>query len=118
MVQYLEDLLDIELSDYVEVAEGRVTIKEGEEDEAIIKIKVLEEYEETVLKLLEENSDEEDIKSDTYAAEILNTFSERFESNNWQHVYTCFLFGKYAKTRLIFIFVAYDEEGMYVYFWG
>ena len=119
-IRHLEDTLDIELEDYARTVEGRVTMREGEDDQVIIKIKALGKYEEAVLELLKDHFNEEKMTDNVCAKvppEIISALSEEFETKEWRYTFSCSVPGKYAKTRTVYIFVAYDEDGMYAYFW-
>lgn len=116
LIQYLEKTLEIELNDYVEVAEGEVTMKEGEEDIGVVKVKVLMEYEEKVIELLKDNFWE--ITGNPYVQVPPfppNSLVQEVETKEWKYTFSCFRDGKYAKTREITLLVAYDDGGMYIY---
>lgn len=117
LVQYLEDLLEISLEDYAETAEGRVTVREGEEDEFIIKVKVPAGYEETVLELMKENFFEEDMESDMCSNFLKSFYKEYGVADEWKYFFWCFRSGKYAKTIIPTILVSYNDGRMYLYFW-
>ena len=118
LIQYLEKAWNIELEDYVEDAIGEVKMHEDEEDTGVIKVKVLKEYEETVIKFLKDNLGE--ITGNPYDSVPpfpSNSLVKEVETKEWKYTFSCFGEGKYAKTREIFVYVVYDDGGMYIYFW-
>ena len=118
LIQYLEKTLEIELNDYVEVAEGEVTMKEGEEDIGVVKVKVLMEYEENIIELLKEKFLEIDGNSHPGVLPFpSNSLVKEVETKEWEYTFWCLGEGKYAKTRRMIVLVAHDDHGMYVYFW-
>ena len=118
LIQYLEKAWNIELEDYVEDAIGEVKMHEDEEDTGIIKVKVLKEYEETVIKFLKDNLGE--ITGNPYDSVPpfpSNSLVNEVETKEWRYTFSRSREGKYAKTRLLFVYVVYDDSGMYIYFW-
>lgn len=118
LVNYMEALLHMELNNYVERAEGEVTIGENVEI-AMIKVKISAENENTVTGLLEskfinlEKNDTDEIPpfpSDSLLSEI--------KAKEWKNTFLYVVEGRRAKTREIYIYVTLDKTGMYLYFWG
>ena len=117
LIQYLGEAWDIELGNYVIVAEGEIKMYEDEEDTGVIKVKVLREYEETVIGLLKDNLGE--ITGNPYDRVPpfpSNSLVNEVETKEWRYTFSGFRDGKYAKSREIFVYVVYDG-GMYIYFW-
>ena len=116
LIQYLEKAWNIELEDYVEDVIGEVKMHEDEEDTGVIKVKVLREYEETVIKLLKDNLGE--ITGNPYDRVPpfpSNSLVNEVETKEWRYTFSRSREGKYAKTRLIYLLIVYDDDGMYIY---
>lgn len=117
LIQYLGDYWEIELEDYAEDAEGEVEMYDDEEDGGVIKVKIRMEYEETVLELLKNNLIK--IKGNPYDRVPpfpSNSLVSEVETKEWKYTFWCTRVGKYAKTRILYAFVTYDNYGMYIYF--
>lgn len=116
LIQYLETYWEIELEDYAEDAEGEVEMYDDDEDRGVIKVKVQMEYEETVLELLKNNL-VKDNPYDRFPPLPLYSLVSEVETKEWKYTFSCFREGKYAKTRMLHVIVAYDNDGMCIYFW-
>ena len=118
LIQYLEKTLEIELNDYVEVAEGEVTMKEGEEDIGVVKVKVLMEYEEKIIELLKDIFLEIDGNSHPGVLPFpSNSLVKEVETKEWEYTFLGLREGKYAKTKRMIMLSARDDHGMHIYFW-
>lgn len=118
LIQYLGEAWDIELGNYVKVVEGEVKMHEDEEDTGVIKVKVLKEYEETVIELLKDNFLE--IDGDSHPGVLpfpSNSLVKEVETKEWEYTFLCLGQGKYAKTKRMIMLSTRDDHGMYIYFW-
>ena len=115
---YTEKLLEIEWNDCIETATGDVERKIGEEENAHIKLKVREGYEEDVLNILQ-NSFGKPLDTTIRYGYQGHEFATELENSNIQYIFATAMEGKRAKTRAIRIYVVYDEnDRMYIYIMG
>lgn len=117
LIAYEEELLGIELQNYVQDASGKV---QRREEYATVKLKIKAGYEEKVEHVLTSRCGEslniESFKIPGYAG---HEFVNEIKSNTLQQIYVVMLEGKRAKTRSIEIYVTVDENReMYMYIFG
>lgn len=118
LIQYLNNICDIEFGNYAEIAVGEVEIDEYAENHCMIKMRVLMGYENTILQILNDNFPE--IKSNPYGGIPPlppNSLIEEVETKEWEYTFSFCREGRSAKTKETFIFVTYDNDRMYIYFW-
>lgn len=102
LVKYEEDLLGIEISEYVETSEGKVGV-----DYARVELVAKQGCETKILKEIKDacgepkNVDEVALYNNDYVDNI---------KKDAECVYFTFREGEKAKTRVIYIFVVYDEK--------
>lgn len=102
LVKYEEDLLGIEISEYVETSEGKVGV-----DYARVELVVKQGCETKILKEIKDTCGEP--KNVDEVALYNNDYVDNIKKDA-ECVYFTFREGEKAKTRVIYIFVVYDEN--------
>ncbi len=102
LVRYEEELLGIEISEYVETSEGKVGV-----DYARVELIVKQGCETKILKEIKDKCDEP--KNIDEVALYNNEYVDNIKKDA-ECVYFTFREGEKAKTRVIYIFVVYDEN--------
>lgn len=102
LVRYEEDLLGIEISEYVETSEGKVGV-----DYARVELVAKQGCETKILKEIKDKCGEP--KNVDEVALYNNDYVDNIKKDA-ECVYFTFREGEKAKTRVIYIFVVYDEN--------
>lgn len=102
LVRYEEELLGIEISEYVETSEGKVDV-----DYARVELVVKQGCETKILKEIKDTCGE--LKNVDEVALYNNDYVDNIKKDA-ECVYFTFREGEKAKTRVIYIFVVYDEN--------
>lgn len=116
---YTERLLDIELKDYIETAEGEVknTGFIGWEEYATFKLKVKAGEEKNVLNIFKNRCGKGvDLTTYVMPGHMGHEFVTEIKKSDIQFVWEVMMEGKRAKTRVVMIYAVLDKNGrMYVY---
>lgn len=117
MVEYLENILEIEFGEYVCNANGEIRYGDTEEQVAI-KIEVKKEHEDTLLERFDEKLMRYD--SDPYYIPGYqeHEYTKEMQEQEFKCMYSFFCDGKKAKTRNIIIYVTVKNNMMCMYFFG
>lgn len=116
-VEYFEKQLLFDFSDYVSVVKGEIVLTEYTTSEGLIAmiVKVNAGAENDFLNLLEENCIKYDLP---LPSDSLCPLVVEFDEMDIKDVFHVSREGRYAKTKIITIHVAYEGEVMYAFFWG
>lgn len=120
LVGYEEELLGIELSEYVDEAVGEIITHWEYEDYAKIRLKIKKGKEEKIVEnLTNQFREEKDIETYLKRGVDDEGLLSEMKTREVKHVYSIFMKGKRAMTRCTYIYVTEDKNGtMYVYIFG
>lgn len=118
LVKYFEDLLNVRIDKFVDEVEGEV-LHNWKEEYMSIKIKVMDEYKNEILKVLEDRFVKREISEFEKAGYDNSSFAIEMRQNIIDSLFVYYDFGKTSKTRSIHIYVTYDKDNnMYIYAFG
>lgn len=117
IIECLEENLNIDFTIYVDEINGDTT-SDVREQSPKIKMKVNKEFEDEIIKKLDENKEITKFDISTYNMPGYqgHEYAVEMKENDIKHIYSFFIEGKKAKTRSVEIYVTYNKEAiMYIY---
>lgn len=117
IIECLEENLNIDFTKYVDEINGDIT-SDVQEESPKIKMKVNKEFEDEIIKKLDENKEIKKFDISTYNMPGYrgHEYAVEMKENDIKHIYSFFIEGKKAKTRSVEIYVTYNKEAiMYIY---
>lgn len=118
LIKYEEKLLDIKIKDYIDDVDGYIIFDEAEY--AVVKLKVIKDYEEDIIKIFDEELGMHILPQDPPLTYPMNFLEYELNTKAPEYLYELLLPGTHGQmTRDVRVFIVKDEDGfMYIYFVG